>query len=804
MIDPDPLALTVTAPLDEGEAAGSTAASSLAPAADGPAVLSGRYELLCLLGSGAMGTVYRARDRELDDVVALKVLKKELAAAPGMLERFKREVKLARRVTHKNVARTFDIGEHEGDRFLTMEFVDGEMLGRRLARVARLSVGEASRIARDVCAGLAAAHAAGVLHRDLKPENVIVSKDGVAVITDFGIARALSEDEAGKTAAGAFVGTPAYMAPEQVEGAGDLDARADLYALGAMLFELLTGRAAWAGQSAIAVAAARLLKPPPDPRSLVPDLPEPVAALVMKLLARSRDERFASAGEAEEALGALGVLDESLPTPTTTTTSGAPPGARAARADAVASVSLAVLPLLNLGPEEDAYLGQTVTEDLVDALSVVPELRVRPRGDTARHVQASRDVREIGRTLGVDVVVDGSIRRVGDRVRVSTRLITIADGFQLWAKRFEQPTAELPAVSDAAVAAITRALTARAVDPLAAAAPIDTVAQDLYRQGRYELRTPWHGGTHAIRMLREAHARAPEDARIAGTLAIALARRVGLDAEPAETSREARRLIDETLRLEPKQPETRAARGLLHFYAGEIVAAVLDLRDALGAAPNQIDALEVLGRTLIEVGRVEEGLAMLTRVLAIEPDFFLPRVQLARTMALMGDHEKFLEVLGSMPPKPIDPSPYLIALARDAIWRGDATVGPRLEEALRSGAAVTRHMAKSIETLALIVSSRGSHPGCEAAIDLRMPILEGASTRWLAFTGQLRAELFLACGAQDRAIEMLEMADANGLLDLVWLDRCPLFDAVRARPGFARVRANTALRARRVLEALER
>src|SRR5687768_8698896 len=245
-------------------------------------VVAGRYEIQGFIGSGAMGTVYRALDRELDEIIALKVLKKELAGASGMLERFRREVKLARRVTHKNVARTFDIGDDGGDRFLTMELIDGESLSRRLARLGRLPFREVAAITKDICAGLAVAHEAGVLHRDLKPDNVIVAKDGRAVITDFGIARAFAGGDS-QTAAGVFIGTPLYMAPEQVEGMVELDARADLYALGAMMYELLTGEPAWQRATLVAVAAARLLSPPPDPSAKVPDVPEDLRTLVLHL-----------------------------------------------------------------------------------------------------------------------------------------------------------------------------------------------------------------------------------------------------------------------------------------------------------------------------------------------------------------------------------------------------------------------------------------------------------------------------------------------------------------------------------------
>jgi serine/threonine-protein kinase len=236
-----------------------------------------------------MGSVYRARDVELDEVVALKILSRELIDEPGMLTRFRQEVKLARKVTHQNVARTFDIGEHEGTKFLTMEFVEGESLRARLAREGRLRIADVLELAEGICAGLAAAHAAGVVHRDLKPDNVLIAHEGRRVVlTDFGIARAVG---GGHRTFGAPIGTPAYMAPEQVEGAPDVDARADLYALGTMLYELLTGTPAWSGESPYVVAAKRLYAPPPDPRTLRPDVPEPLALLVLRCMARDRAAR---------------------------------------------------------------------------------------------------------------------------------------------------------------------------------------------------------------------------------------------------------------------------------------------------------------------------------------------------------------------------------------------------------------------------------------------------------------------------------------------------------------------------------
>ncbi len=255
-------------------------------------LVAGRYEVQSALGRGGMGEVYRVRDRELDEVVALKMLHRDLIGSAEMLSRFRSEVKLARRVTHKNVARTFDIGEHEGERFLTMELVEGETLGEVLVREGKLAVPRALELARGIAAGLAAAHDAAVIHRDLKPENVVVGSGGRVVVMDFGIARASAFEGPGLTGGGAM-GTPAYMAPEQVEGVEVLDARVDVYAFGTVLYEMLTGKLAWSGTSPYLVATARLTSPPPDPRAVRAELAPALATFVLRCMARDRSERFA-------------------------------------------------------------------------------------------------------------------------------------------------------------------------------------------------------------------------------------------------------------------------------------------------------------------------------------------------------------------------------------------------------------------------------------------------------------------------------------------------------------------------------
>ncbi len=811
MSDADPQARTISASLEAAEPRATSPEES-------PKLLAGRYELLGMLGAGAMGTVYRARDRELDEIVALKVLKKELAS-PDMVERFRREVKLARRVTHRNVARTYDIGEDGGDRFLTMEFIEGEMLGALLARKGRLPLADVVRLALDVCAGLAAAHAASVLHRDLKPENVIVAKDGHAVITDFGIARAYAGGERSRTVGG-IVGTPAYMAPEQVEGAADLDARADLYALGTMLYELVTGHMAWQGDTIVTVAAGRLLKPPPDARSVMPNLPGPMAELILKLMARRRDDRFASAEETASALEALGIGSATsvLAKPASSGTIPLSPVAAAARPQrANGARVLAVLPVLNLGPPEDAYLVENVNEDVIDLLSVVPGLLVRPRGDTARYTDGKRDVREVGRSLGADVVVDASLRRLGETVRAAFRLISVEDGFQLWARRFDRAPAQVLSIADDAAHAIARALTVELGESKPRAA--DPEAEDLFLRGRFLMRRGWHEAVRdAVELLSRAHERAPDDARIMGTYALALARVYGMEAyarEPAESVRaygvgsfgreaadRAGALAARAAELDPKQAEAKTALALIHLQNQEGDAAVRFLRSALAVAPNSIDALDWFARVMGEVGRVDDAVALWRRAGAIDPETVQPRQQIARLRSMLGEQDAMLEALGPMPSHPGDAAPWFAIQARNATWRRDVEAAKRLQELLATMSLpataqfALEHMLKVPLGEVALLRNR-------AYLDRLLPVDASRPPRRAAFNAQLRAEMFAYVGMHTEALEALRSADGNGIIDIVWLDRCPLFAPLRNEPDFVTIRGRIALRASRVVAAID-
>jgi serine/threonine-protein kinase len=271
------------------------------------AVFAGRYEVKEILGAGGMGVVYRAFDRELQEPVAIKTLRAEaLAGGNTALERFKQEIKLARRIAHRNVVRTYDLGEVGGTYYLTMEFVEGTSLKQLISSRGKLPVPVTLTVGKQLCRALEVAHAEGVIHRDIKPQNMVVEPNGFLKVMDFGIARLANPPKGkGLTEAGMSIGTPDYMSPEQLSGL-EVDARADLYAAGVVLFECVTGRVPFEAETTWALVAKHLEEQPPDPRSLNGDVPEALATLILKAMAKEPAQRYATASEMHDALAALG------------------------------------------------------------------------------------------------------------------------------------------------------------------------------------------------------------------------------------------------------------------------------------------------------------------------------------------------------------------------------------------------------------------------------------------------------------------------------------------------------------------
>jgi TolB-like protein len=768
--DAGPLDATILA----GEARGEVVEAA-------PTVVAGRYEILGLLGTGGMGRVYRAVDRELREPVALKVLHRDLVDSEEMVERFRQEVRLARRVTHRNVARTFDIGEHDGEKFLTMELVVGESLSARLERGVP-PIPEAITIARAIAAGMGAAHAVGVIHRDLKPDNVLLEKGGRVVVTDFGIARAEIAGGASNTA-GRMIGTPAYMAPEQLSGEVTVDARADVYAFGLILFEMLTGRRGWPGDAAMAVAMARLVEPPPDPRVHRPGLSASLAEVVRRCLARDRNDRWASATDLDRALAAA---DSSADATAPVRPSQAPAPDRRER-------SVAVLPFRNLGAPEDAYFVEGLAEDLVDALATVRGLRVRGRG----YADATeRDVVETGRRLGVDVVVDGSVRRGGDMMRVSTRLVGVADGFQLWSSRFERPSGEAFALNDEVARAIAAALSAeRAASPRAQ--PTDPVAIDLYFRARHAIGRFWNstGLTEAQKLFADALERAPNDPTIlAGFISAQVGRNLFAPLDGAQAATLLRRALVAGAGL----PDPWIALAAVRFnHRDDPGGALRALKTALALAPSSSDAHDLAGRLLLEVDELDEARAHLERALWLDPRQRWARVDLMRASALTGDWTRARE-LWAGGPGPEWEGHRTVHEARLWSWPG----APPIERATPPQDVEPRFL-RIIEQYASARESRDTGKPVpmthflELAESMTAHARQGSRAR--RFFYQMATEQAAISGHREGVLELIGSAVREGLLDLAWMNRLRLLDPLRGDAKFEALRERVKKRADRVV-----
>jgi eukaryotic-like serine/threonine-protein kinase len=747
-------------------------------------VIAGRYEVMGLLGVGGMGAVYKVLDRELDEVVALKMLKREIAGSPGIVDRFRREVKLARRVTHPNVARTFDLGEHEGERFLTMEYVEGESLATRIAREGKLPITDVVDIVTAICAGLEAAHAAGVVHRDLKPDNVLLGHDRV-VITDFGIARAQDPGAVSRTAVP--LGTPAYMAPEQVEASPNVDARADIYALGAMMYEILTGRLPFEADSVFAVAAMRLTQPPPDPRVHRHDLPDSLAQLVQKCMARKPEDRPQRAAEIASRLASttLPATDLLAGTNAARVVSISP-----SRDQDVSQKTVAVLPFRNAGPPEDDYLVDGLTDDLIDALSMTPGLRVRPRGLVMMHKNAT-DPREIGRELGVQVVVEGTVRPTADAMRVSARVLSVEDGFQIWAKRFDGKRSDVLRIGDDAAKEVSAALAVRT--PTRAAMTTDPVALDLYLRGRHEYFKFWAtANERATELLKAAHDRAPHDALIMAGYASALARQFGTS-NAVDRSANARAVAEQAVRLAPQLAEAHVALATVKLQDPDPVAVASGIVRALSLSPVLADAHELRARLLSEIAPPRETIEAAERAMQLEPRITHLRFDVqARSRAILGEWD--LDEYAA--PNDVDTANiYWVMAVRYTMWSRNDTAAEKIARTL----AVNDTHSVLVRAFVGIVLDK-KIPTSERERIAERKVAPSVTKRMRTFWHQISAEVLSYVG--EDAMDDVRAAVDLGLFDITWMDGCPLLEDLRKRAEFEELRERVAARARPALMQL--
>ena len=481
--------------------------------------LGDAYTLEQELTGGGMSRVFVARDNALGRQVVIKILPPEMAAAVSS-QRFRREVQLAANLQHAHIVPLHSAGEINGLPYFTMPFVKGESLKTHLAKVGELPLSEAIRILREVASALAYAHENGIVHRDIKPDNILISGDS-AVVTDFGVAKALtasSDSTSGLTSMGVALGTPAYMAPEQATADPHLDHRADIYALGVMAYEMITGTTPFANRTPQATLAAHVTETPEPIIRKRSNTPPGLAAIVMRCLEKRASDRPQSARELVNQLDALTTPSGGL---TPTASYRVPvkrPGLMIPAAMALAAVlglaafatsrfksddkdpsatfasqkSIAVLPFRNLsGDPANDFFSDGLSEELLDVLGEIRGLRVAARGSSFQFKGKEVDVREIGEKLGVETVLDGSVRKSGDQVRITAQLIDTKNGYQLWSETFDRKMDDVFALQNQITRSIGEALNLQFASGSARVAKgraVSPEAWELYLKGVFAVR----------------------------------------------------------------------------------------------------------------------------------------------------------------------------------------------------------------------------------------------------------------------------------------------------------------------------
>ena len=571
--------------------------------------LAGRYSLERELGQGGMALVFLARDLRHDRKVALKVLRPEISVEVGA-ERFLREIKLAAGLTHPHILPVYDSGQSDGLLFYVMPNMEGRSLRERLEAEKQLPLDEALRITREVATALDYAHRNKVIHRDIKPENILFH-EGNAMVADFGIGKALS-NTATMTQTGLAIGTPAYMSPEQASGEHEIDGRSDIYSLGCVLFEMLSGEVPFTGPTAQAIMSKRFLSPVPHVKA-VRDVPEGIDALVTKSLARNQVDRFATAAQFADAIRAQTTGSVPRTTPTE------------AQKPAAAVKAIAVLPLANMSADpENEYFSDGMTEEIIGALSKVPGLQVASRTSCFAFKGKEVDIRQVGEKLGVGSVLTGSVRKIGNRIRITAQLVNADSGHSIWSETYDRQLEDVFAIQDELSRAIVEALKLKLADSgeqLVAAPTKNLEAYNLYLKGRfffYRFTEP--GLRKSLELFQHVLLQEPGYARADSGIADCWCELADDWVAPDDAYPRAKAAATTALRLEPELVEAMTSIGkVLGWYEWDFAGAEQQLRRAVSLNPNYTEAHWTFGSVLPAVGMLGEAIAEMKKALTLDP-----------------------------------------------------------------------------------------------------------------------------------------------------------------------------------------
>ncbi len=717
-----------------------------------------------------MGSVYKVLDTEINSKVALKLINPKVASDASMIDRFRNELRTAREISHKNVCRMYDLGKDSGTFFITMEYVAGEDLRTMIRMSRQLAVGTAVTIMRQICEGIAEAHRAGVIHRDLKPANIMIDRQGNAKVMDFGIARSAALTAGERE----IVGTPEYMAPEQSLG-DDVDHRSDIYSLGVLFFEALTGKLPFRGEGGASIVSKQRSQPPPNPRQLNPQIPEQICRLILKCMEKDPRSRYQDVGELS---AELEKIERSLfPVQQKAAETPSP----AEDSDSAGKYTVAVLPFANMSPEPGQdYFCDGLAEEILNALSKIRDFRVVSRTSVFSFKGKDIDVRDVGRTFEADSVLEGSVRKTGDRLRITVRLVNVADGFQLWSESYDRDMTDIFAVQDEITLAILDKfkvkLQATEKAQLLKRYTDNVEAYECYLKGRYFWNGRYAGGLQkALEFFNLAINKdplhAPSHAGIADSFSI-----LGMYGlvQPKVAYSKAKEALRKALEIDDCLGEGYASLGFINlFYDWDWEAAETHFKRALALNPNDAIAHIWYSLYFYVLGRYDEALKEARRAQKLEPLSLVVNTLVGVAMFGAGRRDEAFRFFESV--TEMDPS-----FSFNFIYLGGACLAAgRMEDAMAAFEKLAA-LSNAPFPLGLLGFASASAGRKERALEILNQLTEVAKKRYVS--PYYFSVIWAGLGDADKTFQYLDAAYEERESFLAVLRRWPFFEAFGSDP----------------------